>query len=75
MSSDNRPKEVLQTYVFRDWLEGLRDSKARAKIDDRLKRLAAGNLGDTKPISNGVQELRIRYGPGYRIFTSGGAIC
>lgn len=60
--------EILQTYVFRDWLDGLRDRRARLRIDDRLKRLAAGNLGDTKPVSDGIQELRIWYGPGYRIY-------
>lgn len=60
--------EILQTHIFRDWLNGLRDRKARLRIDDRLKRLAGGNLGDTKPVSDGIQELRIWYGPGYRIY-------
>jgi putative addiction module killer protein len=60
--------DILQTHVFRDWLDGLRDRKARLRIDDRLKRLASGNLGDTKPVSDGIQELRIWYGPGYRIY-------
>ena len=60
--------EILQSHIFRDWLLGLRDRKARLRIDDRLKRLAGGNLGDTKPVSDGIQELRIWYGPGYRIY-------
>ncbi len=60
--------EIFQTDVFRDWLNSLRDRKARLKIVDRLKRLAAGNPGDTKPVSGGIQELRMRYGPGYRIY-------
>ena len=59
---------IVQTPTFRDWLDGLRDRKARLRIDDRLKRLAAGNAGDTKPVGEGVQELRMRFGPGYRIY-------
>jgi putative addiction module killer protein len=54
--------------VFRDWLNGLRDRKARLRIDDRLRRLAAGNAGDTKSLGDGVQELRLHIGPGYRIY-------
>ncbi len=60
--------KILQTDIFRDWLNSLRDRKARLRIDDRLKRLASGNLGDTKPVGDGIQELRIWYGPGYRIY-------
>jgi putative addiction module killer protein len=60
--------EVLQTEAFRDWLNGLRDRKARLRIDDRLKRLASGNAGDTKSVGGGVQELRLHFGPGYRIY-------
>ncbi len=59
---------ILQTEVFRDWLNGLRDRKARLRIDDRLKRLASGNAGDTKSVGEGVQELRLQFGPGYRIY-------
>ena len=59
---------ILQTDVFRDWLDGLRDRRARLRIDDRLKRLAGGNAGDTKPVGGGVQELRLKFGPGYRIY-------
>lgn len=59
---------IVQTEVFRDWLEGLRDRKARLRIDDRLRRLASGNAGDTKAVGDGVQELRLQFGPGYRIY-------
>jgi putative addiction module killer protein len=62
------PITIVQTLVFRDWLNGLRDRAAQLRIDDRLKRLAAGNAGDTKSIGCGVQELRMRFGPGYRIY-------
>lgn len=59
---------ILQTDAFRDWLDGLRDRKARVRIGDRLKRLASGNAGDTKSVGDGVQELRLYFGPGYRIY-------
>jgi putative addiction module killer protein len=59
---------VVQTKVFRDWLDGLRDRKAKLRIDDRLRRLASGNTGDTKPVGGEVQELRLPFGPGYRIY-------
>lgn len=60
--------EVVQTEPFRDWLSALRDRKARLRIDDRLKRLASGSAGDTKSVGDGVQELRLHFGPGYRIY-------
>lgn len=59
---------ILQTGLFRDWLSSLRDRKARLRIDDRLKRLTGGNAGDTKSVGDGVQELRLHFGPGYRIY-------
>jgi len=59
---------ILQTAQFRDWLISLRDRKARLRIDDRLKRLASGNAGDTKAVGDGVQELRVHFGPGYRVY-------
>ncbi len=52
------------------WLEALKDIRARAQIRARLARLAAGNFGDCKPVRDGVQELRIDYGPGYRVYLS-----
>jgi putative addiction module killer protein len=60
--------QVLQTPDFRDWLKTLRDRKARLRIGERIDRLVAGNFGDTKSVGDGVQELRMRFGPGYRIY-------
>lgn len=53
---------------FGEWLNSLRDPKARAKIAQRLNRVTLGNLGDEKPVGKGVYELRIHYGPGYRVY-------
>lgn len=52
------------------WLEALKDVRAKAQIQARLVRVAAGNFGDCKPLRDGVQELRIDYGPGYRVYLS-----
>jgi putative addiction module killer protein len=54
--------------VFGDWLTALRDARARAKVMARIDRLAAGNFGDCKPLRAGVRELRIDWGPGYRVY-------
>ena len=60
---------VLQkTKYFAEWLSSLRDSKAKAKILVRLTRMELGNLGDHKSIGNGLSEIRIDYGPGYRLY-------
>jgi putative addiction module killer protein len=59
---------ILQTAQFRDWLNTMRDRKGRLRIDDRLKRLASGNVGDTKSVGDGVHELRVHFGPGYRVY-------
>lgn len=59
---------VVETAQFRIWLDGLRDGRSRLRIDDRLKRLANGNAGDTKSVGDGVQELRLHFGPGYRAY-------
>jgi putative addiction module killer protein len=56
---------ILRTHVFDDWLAGLRDRQARARIQDRL---ALGNPGDVRPVGQGVSELRIDHGPGYRVY-------
>ena len=53
---------------FRKWLEGLKDRQARAKVRVRLNRIRLGNFGDSKSVGNGVYELRIPYGPGYRVY-------
>ena len=60
--------EIRKTDVFVDWLDGLKDIRARARVLVRIERLAAGNPGDVKPVSEGVSELRIEYGPGYRVY-------
>jgi putative addiction module killer protein len=60
--------ELRKTEVFGEWLDGLRDLRARARVQVRLERLACGNPGDVKPVGEGVSELRINYGPGYRVY-------
>ena len=60
--------KIRKTDVFAKWIDGLRDIQARSRILVRIERLAAGNPGDVKPISEGVSELRIDYGPGYRLY-------
>ena len=60
--------ELRKTDLYARWLDGLRDIRARARIQARVERLAAGNPGDVKPVGEGVSELRIDYGPGYRVY-------
>ena len=60
--------EIRKTDVYAKWLDGLRDIRARARIQVRVERLAAGNAGDVKPVGENVSELRINYGPGYRVY-------
>lgn len=60
--------EVRKTDAFAQWLDGLRDIQARARVQARIERLAAGNPGDVEPVGEGVSELRINYGPGYRVY-------
>ena len=60
--------EIRKTDVFVRWLDNLGDRRGRAKILARLDRVAEGNLGDTKPVGDGVAEFRISFGPGYRMY-------
>lgn len=60
--------EIVRSDTFDGWLRGLRDRQARARILVRIDRLAAGNPGDIKPVGGGVSEIRIDYGPGYRLY-------
>jgi putative addiction module killer protein len=60
--------DMKKTDVFVQWLDELRDIRARARVQARIERLAAGNPGDVKPVGEGVSEMRIDYGPGYRVY-------
>ena len=60
--------EIRKTQIFSEWIDGLRDIHARARILVRIERLAAGNPGDVRPVGEGVSELRIDHGPGYRVY-------
>ena len=60
--------EIRKTDRFAQWLDDLRDIQARARVQARIERLAAGNPGDVEPVGEGVSELRINYGPGYRVY-------
>lgn len=64
----SRVTEVRKTRAYDDWISKLRDFTAIARIDVRIRRLSLGNPGDVKPIGEGVSEMRIDYGPGYRIY-------
>jgi putative addiction module killer protein len=60
--------EIRQTDVFFQWLKSLKDRSARARVNVRIRRLSLGNPGDVRPVGEGVSELRIHYGPGYRVY-------
>ncbi len=60
--------EIRQTETYSDWFASLQDSEAKARINVRIRRLSMGNPGDVKPVGKGVSELRIDYGPGYRVY-------
>ena len=60
--------EIRQTEVYARWIAGLADDRARTRIEVRIYRLSLGNPGDMKPVGEGVSEIRIDYGPGYRVY-------
>ena len=59
---------IQRTFQYAKWLAGLADERAKARIQSRLLRLANGNFGDVRPVGEGVSELRVHYGPGYRVY-------
>lgn len=59
---------VLKSSTFDAWMTGLADKQARARIEARIRRLSLGNPGDVKPVGSGISEMRIDYGPGYRVY-------
>ena len=60
--------EIIKSATFESWLVGLKDRQARLRVISRIERLSAGNPGDVKPVGAGVSELRLDYGPGYRVY-------
>jgi putative addiction module killer protein len=60
--------EISKTATFATWIDGLRDIRARARVLARVERFAGGHAGDVKPVGEGVSEMRIDYGPGYRVY-------
>ena len=60
--------EIRKTELFAQWIDALRDLRSRARVQARIERLAGGNPGDVEPVGEGVSELRINYGPGYRVY-------
>jgi putative addiction module killer protein len=61
-------KEIRRSEIFDKWLKKLRDDNAVFRIYERIRRLAEGNPGDVKPAGEGISEMRIDYGPGYRVY-------
>jgi putative addiction module killer protein len=60
--------EIRQTEVYAQWFTSLQDQQAKARINARIRRLSLGNPGDVRPVGEGVSEMRIDYGPGYRVY-------
>ena len=60
--------EIRQTEVYARWFRRHRDRQARVRIDSRIRRMSLGNFGDVRPVGEGVSEIRIDYGPGYRVY-------
>lgn len=71
---ESQPREIINYFTadgrspYEEWLDSLRDTRGRDKIDTRLRRIRLGNLGDYRAVGEGVYELRIDYGPGYRVY-------
>lgn len=63
-----RMVEIRKTELFAKWIDSLRDVQAKARVLVRIERLASGNAGDVKPVGEGISEMRIDYGPGYRVY-------
>ena len=68
LEDNARKVEIRQTEDFADWFDGLRDRRARARIQVRIDRLSLGNPGDVRPVGEGVSEMRIDFGPGYQVY-------
>lgn len=64
----NQMIEIRKTEVFTNWFNGLKDRRAKARVQARIDRLEFGHFGDVAPVGEGVSELRIFYGPGYRVY-------
>ncbi len=60
--------EIKQTEIYTRWFRRLKDIRAKTRIDIRIRRLSLGNPGDVKPVGSGISEMRIDYGPGYRVY-------
>jgi putative addiction module killer protein len=60
--------EIRKTELFAKWIDNLCDVQAKARVLVRIERLASGNAGDVKPVGEGISEMRIDYGPGYRVY-------
>jgi putative addiction module killer protein len=65
---ETQPFEIRQTAIFQDWMASLKDKRAAVRIAQRIVRVQSGLLGDIKPVGDGVAELRIDHGPGYRVY-------
>jgi putative addiction module killer protein len=68
MVYNGRVVRVLKSATFDAWMTGLADGRARARIEARIRRLSLGNPGDVRPVGAGVSEIRVDYGPGYRVY-------
>jgi putative addiction module killer protein len=60
--------KIRESSVYKKWIRNLRDERARHRVNARIERLKQGNPGDVKPVGEGVSEMRIDYGPGYRVY-------